>query len=59
MDRQKGFCECENSTGSWADVESSEWGYWDICCDCGKRYDDGFHYYNHYDGADHDDIDFY
>ena len=26
---------------------------------CGKPLEDGFHYYNHYDGEDHDDIDLY
>lgn len=36
-----------------------EWGYWDVCCDCDKPLEDGFHYYNHYDGEDHDDIDLY
>lgn len=25
----------------------------------GKPLEDGFHYYNHYDGEDHDDIDLY
>lgn len=32
-------------------------GYWQVCCGCGKRIEDGYHYYNHYDGEDHDDID--
>lgn len=35
-------------------------GFWfDICCACGKRLEEGFHYYNHYDGEDHDDMDLY
>lgn len=38
--------------------EIEEWGYWDVCCDCAPL-GDGFHYYNHYDGEDHDDIDLY
>ena len=32
-------------------------GYWDACCNCGKKIEDGHHFYNHYDGEDHDDID--
>ena len=37
-------------------LKCDEWGYWDVCCTCGKPLEDGFHYYNHYDGEDHDDI---
>lgn len=32
-------------------------GYWDVCCNCEKRLETRYHYYNHYDGEDHDDID--
>ena len=39
--------------------QMEEFGYWDVCCDCGKPLEDGFHYFNHYDGEDHDDIDLY
>ena len=34
-----------------------EWGYWYVCCTCGRRIEGEYHYYNHYDGEDHDDID--
>ncbi len=53
--RKDDYCQCKQRK-----VVSSfeeEHGYWDICCDCGKPIEDGFHYYNHYDGEDHDDID--
>lgn len=52
-----GYCQC--SIPSAMTSENSEWGYWDVCCDCGKPFEDGFHYYNHYDGEDHDEIDLY
>ena len=53
------YCKCSGSYGVTSDVENSEHGYWDVCCKCGKRLEDGFHYYNHWDGEDHDDIDLY
>ncbi len=52
-----GYCKCPHPSSITSEIE--EWGYWDVCCDCGKPLEDGFHYYNHYDGEDHDDIDLY
>ena len=52
------FCACKTRGAITADTKSSDFGYWDTCCVCGKHLEDGFHYYNHYDGEDHDDIDF-
>ncbi len=52
-----GYCKCLNRSSITSEPE--EWGYWYVCCDCGKPIEDGFHYYNHYDGEDHDDIDLY
>ena len=43
----------------YSDTESSDFGYWDVCSDCNKKIEDGFHQYNHYDGVDDDDIDLY
>lgn len=57
MNEKEEYCTCGRLKGITFDAESSEWGYWDICCSCGKRIEDGFHYYNHYDGEDHVDID--
>ncbi len=51
------YCTCKKCSS--ITTELGEWGYWDVCCDCGKRLEDGFHYYNHYDGEDHYDIDLY
>lgn len=50
---QNDFCRCENPSSITTEID--EFGYWDVCCDCGKRLEDGYHYYNHYDGEDHDD----
>ena len=51
------YCKCPHQSSVTS--ESEEYGYWDVCCDCGKPLEDGFHYYNNYDGEDHDDIELY
>lgn len=48
------YCTCKQCSSVTSRAE--EFGYRDVCCDCGKPLEDGFHYYNHYDGEDHDDI---
>ena len=53
------YCECKNVDTIYTDTESSDFGYWDVCNKCNKKLKDGFHYYNHYDGEDHDDSDVY
>ena len=53
------FCKCLGVSTMYSDTESSDFGYWDVCGSCNKKIEDGFHYYNHYDGEDHDDIDLY
>ncbi|MDO4535731.1 MAG: hypothetical protein Q4B63_07990 [Clostridium perfringens] len=50
------FCNCGRCTSITTGFED-DWGYWDVCVNCGKKIEDGYHYYNHYDGEDHDDID--
>lgn len=57
VDEKKDFCKCQSVTAITS--EEGEFGYWDICCTCGKPLEDGYHYYNHYDGEDHDDLDMY
>lgn len=52
-----GYCKCEQQQS--ITVENEEFGYWYVCSACGKPLEDGFHYYNHYDGEDHDDSDLY
>lgn len=54
MKRKIEFCKCEKLEKITTGFEDS-FGYWDVCCKCGKRLEDGHHYYNHYDGEDHDD----
>ena len=51
------YCKCKHIKS--ITTEEGDFGYWDVCCQCGKRIEDGFHYYNHYDGEDHDDIDIF
>ena len=53
------YCTCTDSKGITSDVGSSEFGYWDICLKCGKRMEDGFHYYNHCEVEDQDDEELY
>ena len=45
------YCKWENSSSISA--ETSDFGYWNICGDCGKPIEDGFHYY------DQDDVGLY
>jgi hypothetical protein len=49
----KEFCKCNKITGIYSVVE--EFGYRDMCVTCNLPIEDGFHYYNHYDGEDHVD----
>lgn len=50
------YCKCKSIPSITSGFED-DFGYWDVCCKCGKRLERGHHYYNHYDGEDHDDID--
>ena len=52
-----GYCKCQQRQRP--STENEEFGYWEVCCVCKKPLEDGFHYYNHYDGEDHDDVDLY
>lgn len=58
MNKDK-YCKCDCRNGVEIDMESDDWGYWEICRECGKRVEDGYHYYNHYDGEDHYDMDLF
>ena len=49
------FCKCgfpECVTTGFED----DFGYWDVCTKCGKRVENGHHFYNHYDGKDHEEF---
>lgn len=51
------YCTCKNSNSITTGFED-DFGYWDVCTKCGKKIENEHHYYNYYDGEDHDDIDF-
>ena len=50
------YCQCKGIPSITSGFED-DFGYWDVCCKCGKLLEGGYHYYNHYDGEDHDDIE--
>lgn len=50
-----GYCKCKHI--KLIPMEEGDFCYWDVCYQCGKHIKNGFHYYNHCDGEDHDDID--
>jgi len=45
------YCSCSNKSVTTGFED--DFGFWDVCVNCGKRLEDGFHYYNHYDASDH------
>lgn len=53
MDKKYEFCTCPEVESIEIGFED-DWGYWEVCAKCGKRLEDGHHYYDHYDGEDHD-----
>lgn len=42
------FCKCKIIPSITTGFED-DFGYWNVCCGCGKRFEDGHHYCNHYD----------
>ena len=51
--RKEDYCQC--TTRKSITLYTVEEGYWDICCQCKRPIECGFHYYNHYDGEDHEE----
>lgn len=47
------YCQCRGRRAITSGYED-DFGYWDVCTACGKRLEDGHHFYNHYDGEDHE-----
>jgi len=41
VETMKEFCQCEHCSS--VTIELDEFGYWDVCCDCGKPLEDGYH----------------
>lgn len=56
---QEDYCKCNGAYPIYSDVDSTEFGYFERCTNCNKKIDGELHYYNHYDGEDHDYIDEY
>lgn len=56
MEHNDDYCTCEKLDSVTVGYED-DWGYWDVCTKCGKKLEGGHHYYNHFDGEDHDDIE--
>ena len=50
-DKYFDFCTC-NSNSEITTGYEDDWGFWDVCCDCGKKIEDGYH--NYFDNEDHD-----
>ena len=40
MKYHDGFCTCSNSSSVTTGFED-DFGYWDVCCDCGRKIIDG------------------
>ena len=53
MIEKEGYCQCDRLQSVTTEIE--DFGYWDICCKCGKPLEDGYHTFNHFDGEDHDE----
>lgn len=49
MENKLEFCQCKRRTSRTSGYDD-EWGYWYVCCTCGRRIEGEYHYYNHYDG---------
>ena len=49
------YCTCKDFHSVTTGFEDT-FGYWYVCTECGKKIEDNYHYYNHYDGEDQDDI---
>lgn len=56
VNKENDFCTCKKWPEAFTTGFDDDFGYWDVCCRCGKKIEDGYHYYNHYDGEDHDEI---
>ncbi len=49
------YCNCSERRAISSGFEN-DFGYWDVCIDCGKKIEYGYHYYNHYDCEDHEEF---
>ncbi len=49
------YCNCAGF-GTITSGYEDDYGYWDVCLNCDKRIEGGYHSYNHYDGEDHEEF---
>ena len=49
------YCNCSKRRAITSGFED-DFGYWDVCIDCGRKVEDGCHFYNHYDGQDYEEF---
>lgn len=47
------YCKCSRRKSITTGFED-DFGYWFKCTSCGKKIEGEHHYYNHYDGEDHE-----
>lgn len=45
------FCKCKTLQYVAADFDDG-FGYWDVCCKCGKKLENGYHCYKHYNDVE-------
>lgn len=55
MSKAAEYCRCKDHSSITSGCED-DFGYWDICTKCGKKIEGGHHFYNHYDGKDHEEF---
>lgn len=49
------YCKCKDRESVTSGFED-DFGYWIICTTCGKPLEGEYHFYNHYDGNDHEEF---
>lgn len=56
MENKKEYCSCKECFPTFND--ECEWGFWEVCINCGKKIEGTYKEYNHYDGEDHIEEEF-
>lgn len=44
IENKNEYCQCDGQLTVY--TSNGEWGYWDMCANCDKPLEDGFHYYS-------------
>ena len=50
------YCNCGIPSIMTVD-DGDGFGYWEVCGKCGRPIENGYYYYNHFDGEDEDILD--